>query len=271
MNAFQALCRCGYFILQSFRKFFVAIGQSSVCRSITMSPCDVSISTAILIHRPPPRPVHACPARAAPACTDARRGRIDGSTIGLDRAEPRRSALARRPSTRTRRGRRRAPSRAGGRLLVSCRSRACTQDTEYMYRMHARVTHTHWERGTRPPDVVSLGSKRLPLVPLSACARVCRFRSQCTPSTQAFVVASASTAASVAVQTAISVSLLCSSRSSRRCVGLLAGLGPHTLETAVTRPLRGILRWGGRGVMSSRSCNRCIASDRLRRRFGHGP
>ena len=73
--------------------------------------------------------------------------------------------------------------------------------------MHARARGVH-ARARAFKNSVSLGSKRLPLVPLSACARVCRFRSQCTPSTQAFVVASASTAASVAVQTAISVSLL---------------------------------------------------------------
>ena len=72
--------------------------------------------------------------------------------------------------------------------------------------MRARARSVHARRAFK--NSVSLGSKRLPLVPLSACARVCRFRSQCTHSTQASVVTSASTAASVAMQTAISVSLL---------------------------------------------------------------
>ena len=52
------------------------------------------------------------------------------------------------------------------------------------------------------------GSKRLTLVPLGACARRCRLRSHCAPSTQASVVASASSAASGRPETAISVSLL---------------------------------------------------------------
>ena len=68
---------------------------------------------------------------------------------------------------------------------------------------------------------VSLGSKRLTLVPLGACARRCRFRSHCTPSTQASVVASASSAASGRPETAISVSLLARS---------------HDLEAPAGRP-----------------------------------
>ena len=75
--------------------------------------------------------------------------------------------------------------------------------------MHARG---RGGRGMHVPRAfksgVSLGSKRLPLVPLGACARRCRFRSHCAPSTQASVVASASSAASGRPETAISVSLL---------------------------------------------------------------
>ena len=75
--------------------------------------------------------------------------------------------------------------------------------------MHARG---RGGRGMHVPRAfksgVSLGSKRLTLVPLGACARRCRFRSHNTPSTQASVVASASSAASGRPETAISVSLL---------------------------------------------------------------
>ena len=52
--------------------------------------------------------------------------------------------------------------------------------------------------------------------PLGACARRCRFRSHCAPSTQASVVASASSAASGRPETAISVSLLARSHDLKR-------------------------------------------------------
>ena len=83
--------------------------------------------------------------------------------------------------------------------------------------MHARG---RGGRGMHVPRAfkngVSLGSKRLTLVPLGACARRCRFHSHCAPSTQASVVASASSAASGRPETAISVSLLARSLAPKR-------------------------------------------------------
>ena len=83
-----------------------------------------------------------------------------------------------------------------------------------MPRMHARARAG--EGRTRVPKGVSLGSKRLSLVPLSACARVCRLHGHWAPSPQAFVVASASSAASGALETAFSVSLLARSLDPKR-------------------------------------------------------